>query len=113
MDKLAITYSSNVSPEVREDIRTSLGLTTMQTHDKYLGLPYLVGKNKRRALAYIKDRVWHKLKGWKGKLFLAGGKEVLIKAVIQATLTYVISIFKLPISFCRELDPLEEMGEAM
>lgn len=25
--------------------------------------------------AYIKDRVWKNLEGWKGKLFSAGGKE--------------------------------------
>jgi len=35
------------------------------------------------------------LKGWKGKLLSRVGKEVLLKFIIQAKLTYLVGIFKL------------------
>ena len=36
--------------------------------ETYLGLPTLVGRVKYHTFSYLKDRVWKKLQGWKGKL---------------------------------------------
>lgn len=44
----------------------------------------------------IRCKVWNKLKGWKVSLFLNAGKETLIKSIIQAMPTYLMSCFKLP-----------------
>ncbi|KAL5550226.1 hypothetical protein UlMin_000402 [Ulmus minor] len=52
------------------------------------------------------DRVWNKLCGWKSKLLSAGGKEILIKSIIQAIPTYAMNLFKLPSSLIRELQRL-------
>ena len=41
-----------------------------------------------------------KMEGWKEKLLNPAGKEVLIKAVIQAIPTYAMSILKFPKTFC-------------
>lgn len=44
--------------------------------------------------------------GWKGKLLSCVGREILIKAVAQATPTYTMSCFKLPDSLCKELNSM-------
>ena len=44
-----------------------------------------------------------KLEGWKENLLNPAGKEVLIKAVIQAIPSYAMSILKFPKGFCEEL----------
>ena len=44
-----------------------------------------------------------KLAGWKEKLLSKAGKEMLIKAVAQAILTYTMSVFKLFDSLCEDL----------
>jgi hypothetical protein len=64
-----------------------------------LGLPPVVGRAKRRAFNEIKDRVWWRLQGWKEKLLSQAGREILIKAVIQAIPTYAMSCFKFPAGF--------------
>ena len=49
-----------------------------------MGLPSLIGRGKCANFNYIKERVWRKFQGWKGKLLSQAGREVLIKSVIQA-----------------------------
>ena len=44
-----------------------LGVAKIKEYEKYLGLPAVVGRNKKASLNYIKDRVWGKLQGWKEK----------------------------------------------
>ena len=59
-----------------------------------------------KAFNRIKDQVGKKIAGWKGKLLSSARREILIKAVAQATPTYTMSCFKLPESFCRELNAM-------
>ncbi|KAK2634492.1 hypothetical protein Ddye_029284 [Dipteronia dyeriana] len=70
--------------------------TEYSSHDKYRGLPTMVGRNKRRTFNVIKEKLWSKSRSWKGNLFSAGGKEVFIKVVAQAMPIYVMSVFQIP-----------------
>jgi hypothetical protein len=80
-DKTSIFFSPNTSLEKRMKISQLSGLQAIQSYDKYLGLPTLVGKSRTQAFAGIKDRVWNCLNNWKTKFFTQAGKEILIKAV--------------------------------
>ncbi|KAK2664820.1 hypothetical protein Ddye_003394 [Dipteronia dyeriana] len=70
-----------------------LGVRLVGCNERYLRLPSFVGKNKKELFASINNWVWDKVKGWHNKLFLAGGKEVLIKAVAHSIPTYSMSLF--------------------
>lgn len=43
-------------------------------------------------------------KAGKKKMLSKVGKEVVIKSIAQATPTYVMSIFKLPITLCQDME---------
>ncbi|KAL5567359.1 hypothetical protein UlMin_030523 [Ulmus minor] len=65
--------------------------------------------NLRRCLddyskASGQDRVVKKLQGWKEKFFSHGGKEVLLKAVVQAIPTYAMTCFMIPDSILKEIE---------
>ena len=76
----------------------------MKEYEKYLGLPAVVGKNRRASLNYIKERVWNKLQGWKEQLLSQASREILLKAVVQAIPTFAMSCFKLPVGLCHDIE---------
>ena len=71
---------------LREQIKRELRVREVDQFESYLGLPTLVGRAKYQTFSFLKDRVWKKIKGWKGKLLSRAGKEVLIKAVANQSL---------------------------
>ena len=83
-----------------------LGVSEVREYKKYLGLLAMVGRNKKESLNYIKERVWEKLQGWKERLLSQAGKEVLLKAVIQAIPTFAMSCFKLPTGLIQDIERL-------
>ncbi|XP_074300279.1 uncharacterized protein LOC141631518 [Silene latifolia] len=68
------------------------------------GLPAIVGRNKSVALNPVREMIWKKLKGWKGKLLSYSGREILIKAIAQSIPTYFMGLFKFPSTFCSEIE---------
>uniref|UniRef100_A0A2N9HKR3 RNase H type-1 domain-containing protein n=1 Tax=Fagus sylvatica TaxID=28930 RepID=A0A2N9HKR3_FAGSY len=54
-------------------ILLKLGFHKRTQFEKYLGLPLVIGKAKKRAFNDIKDRVWRCLQGWKEKLLSQAG----------------------------------------
>jgi hypothetical protein len=105
-EKTSLFFSRNTSQEARECIQRLSGVPSTQRYDKYLGLPTLVGKSRVREFQNIKDRVWKRLHDWKIKFLSQVGKEILLKAVIQAIPTYSMSIFLLPKGLCTDINSM-------
>ncbi|MCI51865.1 RNA-directed DNA polymerase (Reverse transcriptase), partial [Trifolium medium] len=70
----------------------------------YLGLPSMIGRKKRDIFAYIKDRVWKRINSWRGRALSKAGKEVMIKSVLQAIPSYVMSVYLLPESTIKDIE---------
>jgi hypothetical protein len=82
------------------------GLTEAHRFDTYLGLPSIIGKSKIQSFNSIKESVQQRLNNWKVKFLSQAGKEILLKVVVQAILTYCMSVFLLPIVLSKELNRL-------
>ena len=91
---------------MQEGVKNLFGAQIIQQYEKYLGLPSMIGKGKKKAFNRLKDQVGRRIARWKGKLLSSAGREILIKTVAQATPMYTISCFKLPNSLCRELNAM-------
>lgn len=92
MSKSVVSLIRNVEEAMKIAITNILGLDPSLPHDKYLGLPIWVGRNKRSTFQCIKYREWRKLQLWKGKFFSIGGREILIKVVATTIPTYTMGI---------------------
>ncbi|GMI81726.1 hypothetical protein HRI_001841900 [Hibiscus trionum] len=103
-EKSSLFFSSNVSNMRKGEVCSILNAPVLDNLDKYLGLPSMIGRNKRAALAGLKDRFKGSTDHWNTRLLSLGGKEVYIKSVLQAIPLYTMACFLLPSSLCKELE---------
>lgn len=104
MLNLVFFFSSNVSASIRSEIERVLGVGTANSMERYLGLPCMVGRNKKHAFTGIRDKIRSRIIAWSTRLLLVGGREVFIKSVLQAIPTFAMMCFLLPRSFCNEIE---------
>ncbi|KAK6149902.1 hypothetical protein DH2020_017427 [Rehmannia glutinosa] len=103
-DKSAPTFSPNTQSRIVDKFKEVFTVPVVQGHEVYLGLPTFTMLRKKIQFGNLKERILKKIVGWSGKTFTDGGKEVLIKTVLQAILTYVMSCFRIPKSICEEIE---------
>lgn len=84
-------------------IKAIFQLNMVSRHEKYLGLPSVVGKKRSSFFNDIKLKVLSKISSWQRKFFFSGGKKILIKAVAQAVPAYAMSVFKIPLALCNDI----------
>jgi hypothetical protein len=105
-EKTSIFFSRNTKSAVRANLSHLIGVPPTQQYENYLGLPALVGRSRYRSFEGLKGRIWDKMHGWKEKFLSQAGKEVLLKAVVQAIPTYTMSVFQLPKTLCRDINSM-------
>lgn len=104
--KSSIYFSKNTSEGTKIKLQEVFGVDHRLKSGKYLGVPVEWGRFKKEMLAFLKDRIVKKLQGWKQKALSLAGKEVLIKAIISAIPSYLMSCFSFPKEWCAEVNAL-------
>src|SRR5690349_15265883 len=69
----------------------------------------MVGPKRVATFQYIKEKLWAKLKGWRGKKLSKAGKEVLLKAAAQSIPVFCMCSFLIPRTL---IDDLHKMMNA-
>jgi len=106
LPKSEIFCSRNVPDPLKQTITNILGVQVVLGTGKYPGLPSMIGRNRNATFAYIKDRVWQKINSWSGKCLSKAGREIMIKSVLQAIPSYVMSIFRLPTTLINSIEKM-------
>lgn len=88
---------------MRLSISSHLGVTESMGTGGYLGLPFIIGRKKKKVFGFIKDRLSRCINHWFSKHLSKAGKEILVKSVAQTIPTYCMSVFLLPSTLEDEL----------
>uniref|UniRef100_A0A803QDA2 Reverse transcriptase domain-containing protein n=1 Tax=Cannabis sativa TaxID=3483 RepID=A0A803QDA2_CANSA len=94
-DKLIMSFSPNTTTAVQVFFHKTLSMPIMECHEKYLGLLAYSGRDKQQMFTDVKEKVWRLMNTWNEKIFLAEGKEILLKAIVQSIPMYAMSCFRL------------------
>ncbi|XP_024038343.1 uncharacterized protein LOC112097373 [Citrus clementina] len=102
-EKSSMFLNGNISAGQASKIKEIFQLNIVSRHEKYLGLPSMIGRKRSSFFNDIKLKIHNKVSNWQHKFFSAGGKEVLIKAATQAIPAYAMSVFKIPMGICDDI----------
>ncbi|CAN1320599.1 LINE-1 reverse transcriptase homolog [Linum perenne] len=89
--KSAIFFSANTPQPRKVEIAAVLNIDLSCSLGNYLGLPAEWGRSRTEAFSYMLDRLTTRAEGWKSVLLSTGGREVMIKSVLQAISSYLFS----------------------
>lgn len=103
-NKSGIFFGKACPVSLQQNMASELRVPILQQSGKHLGIPSDWGRSKKDMFSWVMGRVNKKLEGWKESLLSKGGKEILLKTVVQAVPQYAMSIFKLPASICRSIE---------
>ncbi|PNX71244.1 ribonuclease H, partial [Trifolium pratense] len=102
--KSEVFFSRNLSAADQEDLSKIMGVRHVLGTGNYLGLPSMVGRKKKHIFAFLKDRIWKRINAWRGRSLSRAGKEVMIKSVLQAIPSYVMSVYLLPDGVIKDIE---------
>ncbi|KAL0449431.1 UNVERIFIED_CONTAM: hypothetical protein Slati_1499500 [Sesamum latifolium] len=106
LQKSVIVFSKNTPEHLKNPISAGFAIRMADHHEKYLGLPSVVGRSKKAVFDSVCDRIWKKISSWGEKQLSSAGKEIWIKAVVQDIPTYSMGVFRLPDGFIREIESM-------
>ncbi|KAL6204979.1 hypothetical protein ACLB2K_022245 [Fragaria x ananassa] len=82
LQKSNVVFNGNVPQVTSQELADTLGVQLVEKHEKYLGIPTLVGRSNSGTFAYPKDNLSKKLTGWRSKILSVAERELLIKVVV-------------------------------
>ncbi|KAL6219802.1 hypothetical protein ACLB2K_007561 [Fragaria x ananassa] len=102
--KSAFSFNPSTCEEEKILLSNEMGMKLVAYHEKYLGLSTVLGRDKGKILRKVRERVKNRVEGRHSNLLSLASKEVLVKVVLQTVPTYSMSVFKLPLGLCDELN---------
>jgi hypothetical protein len=74
-EKSSVMFSSNAKRNTKNLLLQALELGAESFNGKYLGLPTYIGRSRKKCFAYIKEKIWKRIQGWKERLMSMAAKE--------------------------------------
>ncbi|XP_056698192.1 uncharacterized protein [Spinacia oleracea] len=104
--KSFVKFSPNTPDDYRDFLSSSLRLGHRPHPGKYLGVQVDLGRSKTSSFNQLVDKIARRISNFASLRLSAAAKLVLINSVLVASISHVLSVFKIPQSACDRIDQL-------
>jgi hypothetical protein len=84
-------------------VKDKLEVANEVLRDCYLGMPTEIARAATSSFKFLSEKMWRCVTSVSGRPLSRTGKEVWIKAVVQAIPNHVMSCFQIPVSTCDKM----------
>ncbi|XP_056698203.1 uncharacterized protein [Spinacia oleracea] len=104
--KSFVKFSSNTPKHYRDFVSAALRLGKRSHLGKYLGVQVDLGRSKCSAFYDMVDTIVRRISNFASLRLSAAAKLVLSNSVLVASISHVLSVFKIPQTICDRIDQL-------
>lgn len=104
--KSSISFSRGIRPCTVSQLCSLFHLIRNDRPEKHLGLPLVLGSNRKQVFEELSSKVRQRIPGWKMKTLSQAGRLVLIRTVAVSLPAYTMANYLIPKSICSSLDSL-------
>ncbi|XP_022720192.1 uncharacterized protein LOC111278020 [Durio zibethinus] len=108
----SLAVEENTDRNKQETVMNMFGIQVTNSPEKYLGLPMMFGREKRKTLRGIANNMRQRVQSWSQTLISDEEREVFVKAILQSMARYALSCFMLPRSLHKELNMSRYWGRS-
>ncbi|CAN1771981.1 LINE-1 retrotransposable element ORF2 protein [Linum perenne] len=72
--KSGIFSSKSTHPMLADGMAAILGISAAFDNEQYLGMPSLIGRNRKLAFRFLKERIWQRLQTWRSRKVSNSGR---------------------------------------
>ncbi|CAM8979923.1 unnamed protein product [Rhodiola kirilowii] len=95
-DKSELVLSPNTSDAIKQSFISSLSVSVVEGHNRYLCLPLFLGRKISSSFLPLLDRAYAKSKAWYASTLSCGGREILLKSILLAIPQFHMHCFRIP-----------------
>lgn len=66
-----------MDPNLKNILADTLGVQQVLGTGKYLGVPSMIGRNRKATSKFIKYRIWKQINSWSSRSLSQAGRETL------------------------------------
>jgi hypothetical protein len=102
--KCSMLFGSMCTHQNKNIVLELLKVDNVVGESKYLGLPTPEGRMNKERFKMTKVKLVKQCSRWVEKHMSSAANDVSVKSVVQVIPTYIMGVFKLPLSLCEELN---------
>ncbi|XP_026422199.1 uncharacterized protein LOC113318244 [Papaver somniferum] len=106
-NKSSIYYTVHVPQRFCIMLTRRLKVPRMNSHERYLGLPLLIGKKKIECFTNLVERVKCRLSKWNGESMSQCCKSLMIRTVTNTIPYYTMSCLQIPVDIIKQIDTMQ------
>ncbi|XP_026384870.1 uncharacterized protein LOC113280465 [Papaver somniferum] len=105
--KSSVYYSANVPQRFCRILTRRLKVPRMNSNERYLGIPLIIGKNKVNCFTGLVERVKNRLFNWNSESMSQCSKSLMIRTVTNTIPAYTMGCLEIPSEIIKQIDNLQ------